>query len=315
MNKNVTIQRDRKVVQSNPLIQSGYSLSNRSTRLIKTIISAIDDKRDQGVETYEFPTSNLLDLLGLEKKITHAYRERLIESLAELRSCKLIFEDEEKLVSTGWILKSHVYKKQDRTKIWIDGDLSPYLLDLKSRFTKYNLEEILHFRKEYTIRFYEWLIVDKWKGRSSPSGSWHISISLFEIRNRLGMLSNDKKEIVKHKRFQDLRRFVIDPAIIEISEKSNYMVSWEAIKKGKSYHEIKFHIEPKRTAPEPVKQIDSTERSTEDSLWQDCLRQAEKDVEATPIPKEGEWMKEQRIRKEASNLYIKWGGKDYENKL
>jgi len=306
MNKEVTIQRGRKVVQGNPLIQSGYSLSNRSTRLIKTIVSAIDDKRDQDIETYEFSTSNLLDLLGMGKEITHAYRERLIESLAELRSCKLRFEDDEKVVSTGWILKSHVYKRQDRTKIWVDGDLAPYLLDLKEKFTKYNLEEILHFRKEYTIRFYEWLIVNKWKGRKSPSGNWYVSVSLFDIRKRLGFLSEDYKTILKHTRFQELRRHVITPAIEEISEKSDYLVSWEAIKKGRSIHDIEFHIEPKKTAAEPLKQLDPDSDPSEDSLFQDCLKQARKDVEETPRVGEDETRKKMRIMKEAHNLYEKW---------
>lgn len=239
---------EKRVVQKNALLELPYSLKDQSQRLIRLIISQIDDQRDEEIAWYTFKTSDIVEALGIGD--SKDYLDQIGRALEEL-AAKVLFIpakyfNNEYDVVTHWVNKAKIHRGKNKVDILIDGELAPFLLDIRDRFTKYQLGEILNLRGEYSIRFYEWFLSERFKA-CSASGAWYATITPHEIRRRLDML-NEKGEAIKFTRWPDLKRRIIDPVVEELSEKTEYFVSWEAITKGKvKVVDLKFHITPKNT--------------------------------------------------------------------
>jgi len=239
----VKVNKRRRVIQTNPVLEGNYRLGERAMRLLKVIISQIDDKRDQEFFVYEFTTTDLYAALGLES--TQRKFDDLGEAIQELRKVDIHIpghlSKDGADVFTGMLQKGRVHQGQNRTTVQIDGELKPFLLQVQGKFTKYELSEVLSFRGAYTLRFYEWFKAEQYK--ASKSGSWYVAMELHEIRRRLGML-NKQGKVNLYPRWQDFRRRVLDSVVEEISEKTDYLVSWEAGQK-RAVRDVKFIIEPK----------------------------------------------------------------------
>lgn len=240
------IKKSRVVVKDNNLIIAGYgNLSNRSIRLVEIMISAIDNKRDQDIEVLELSTANLAKLLGME---TEGFvRDRLLRALKELKEHTITIDTKDSTIGTGYILRYEVLKRKDITRLWIDGRLKPFLIDLKE-FTQHRLGEVLSLRGEYAITLYNWLVVNRFRGTKATSGAWYSAMDMGPLRRMFGV-DSEKGEMITLKRWPDFRRYAIEPATEEISEKSPYLVSWEAKTKGRKVVSLKFHVTPKDYAP------------------------------------------------------------------
>lgn len=255
------INKNRKVVQGNPLLELGYSLDQLPARIVRVLIAHIDDQRDKEFPQLTFSKKELIKVLGLESN-TAKYTV-LRNELKALQQRVIEFETgsgkDSAHVITSWIMKTRVWNYRDRIDVWLDGDLAPFLLDLKQRFydegqtfSKYNLEEVLSFRGDYTIRFFEWFNEKRWISKKAKSGTWYIELEVEEMRRRLGHL-DEKGNILKLVLFGDFRRKVIQPVVEEISEKSDFIVSWESgKKKGRKVLSVIFHCEPKNKKQEQV---------------------------------------------------------------
>jgi len=238
----VAVKTSRTVVQANPLLTLGYRLTDRAQRLLRLVISQIDDKRDDDFCTYEFKTSELYDALGLGN--SGEALDLLRKAVRELRRADVSIPAELTggvIVETGLIIEGKIHPWEGWTALRISEYLKPFLLEIKQNFLKYGFKEIQFFRGDYTLRFYEWFLAERYK--ATKSGTWYVCMELHEIRRRLGMLDAKGKPAM-YPRWQDFRRRVLDPVAEEISEKSAYLVSWEAGQKRR-ITDVKFHISPK----------------------------------------------------------------------
>jgi plasmid replication initiation protein len=238
----VEVKTTRTVVQANPLLTLGYRLTDRAQRLLRLVISQIDDKRDADFCTYEFKTSELYNALGLGN--SGEALDLLRKAVRELRRADVSIPAELTggvIVETGLIIEGRIHPWEGWTALRVSEYLKPFLLEIKQNFLKYGFKEIQFFRGDYTLRFYEWFLAERFK--ATKSGTWYVCMELHEIRRRLGML-DAKGHPLLYPRWQDFRRRVLDPVAEEISEKSAYLVSWEAGQKRR-ITDVKFHISPK----------------------------------------------------------------------
>ena len=103
-----------------------------------------------------------------------------------------------------------------------------YLYDLHSRYTKYELINVLAFRSKYSIRLYELL--------KSYANVGRIRFLIGEFKQLMDAETYD--------RFVDLKRKVIEPAAGEINELSADMrVEYAFFKEGRGIAAIEFYIE------------------------------------------------------------------------
>jgi plasmid replication initiation protein len=132
-------------------------------------------------------------------------------------------------------------------ELCFDPKLKPYLLQLKSQFTAYNLATVLPMRSAYSIRLYELLI------QYASIGSRIFDLS--ELRDLLGVPGTY--------RLQDLRRRILDKATEEINQYGAFTVSYALVKEGRSYSSVRFSIVKKpKKGKETLKEYIARVRAT-----------------------------------------------------
>ena len=114
--------------------------------------------------------------------------------------------------------------------------MKPFLLQLKSNFTKYELYWTLNFKSKYTIRLYELIKSIHF----NETEEFRKDYTLDELRRLL--------DAENYKLFADFKRRVLVPSIEEINHYSDKNIEFMPIKSGRSVSRIRLIISSKDTA-------------------------------------------------------------------
>ena len=207
------------VVQSNNLIEARYRLSVEEQKLIKILISKIQPN-DINFKEYEFKIKEIGEVLGITHNEQYSVLKRVTERLIT-RSLTFHNPETKRILQTSWLSSAEYEEGQGTVVLCFDPKLQPLLLQLKSYFTKYNLEQVMQFRGQYTIRFFEFR--KSFLGRNKRE----VIFKLEELRETLGLKEDE------YDQFFDFKRRVLEPARLELLEKTGQSFSWEPIKQGR----------------------------------------------------------------------------------
>ncbi|MEQ5740703.1 replication initiation protein, partial [Providencia rettgeri] len=105
--------------------------------------------------------------------------------------------------------------------------IMPYLTQLKGQFTSIAVKNISALKRTYSIRIYELLMQFKATGDRL--------IGIDDFRTMLG-LGN------KYKEFRTLNDAVLKPAIQELNEKSDLLVTVDKVKNGRAVGSLHLHF-------------------------------------------------------------------------
>lgn len=214
------------VVKANDLIQkSRYSLTLQEQKTIAYICSLIEPNSNN--KEYWFDVNEYCKICGLS--ICGKNYEDIKNVLKSLNTKGFELETDEMWTSVKWIEKPKFYKSKGQVYIRLDEDLLPYLLDLKERFTQYELYNILAMKSGFSFRIYELLKSYQKLGKKK--------FTIDNLKEKL-MVQNVKS----YARFPDFRRKVIEVAVEEINELTDINVSWETETKGRKVIAIVFYI-------------------------------------------------------------------------
>ena len=226
-------QRYNIVVKANSLIQqSRFSLSAQQQKIVLFIISQIE-MQDEEFKLYSFKITEFCRVCGIEPKgDVYAQIKRRIKEISD----KSVWIETENGTETlvRWIEKPYIDKRSGTIEIKLDEDMKPYLLQLKERFTEYELIYTLNFKSKYSIRLYEFLKSIHYK--KLQQYTYTIEIDKFQR-----LLDSTYKE------FKDFHTRVLKPAQKEINTFSDVNLSYEIIKSGKKVSHIKLIIESKHS--------------------------------------------------------------------
>jgi len=227
--------KEYKIIKSNDLIQqSRFSLSLQEQRVILYLISKIKPE-DTKLTDYEFKIQDFCTLCGIDNAngANYKYIKQTLKGLRD-KSIWLTRSDGAQ-VTLGWVSKVTINPGSGTVIIKLDDDMKPYLLQLKERFTSYELLYTLAMRSQYSVRLYELL-------RS------------YEYQKKKIILDIDRmKELVNaetYTRFPDFKRYVLDIAVREINDVSDLAVSYELIKEGRRYAKLAFEVNLKNDSVE-----------------------------------------------------------------
>lgn len=223
--------RNYPVVKSNYLIQkTRYELSLQEQKLVLHLIQLIEP-HDEEFKKYRFFVQEYCDICGIDRKNGGNYI-KIKKSLKSLRDKSFWMELEDgSEVLMSWLSKVRMYPSKGVIDVELDSDLKPYLLQLKSFFTKYNYFYVMTMKSQYSIRLYELL--------KSYENIYGIIYEVDELRKLMSLPDNTLA------RWVDFKRFVIEQAVKEINELTDIIISYKAIKKGRSVDEVQFNIFPK----------------------------------------------------------------------
>ena len=239
------------VIKANTLIQrSRFSLSAQQQKIVLFIISQIEPY-DEEFKLYEFKITEFCKVCGIEPKgDIYSLLKNQIKAISDKSLWIELENGEETLVR--WIEKPYIDKKSGTIKIKIDEDMKPYLLQLKERFTEYDLIYTLNFKSKYSIRLYEYLK----------------SIHYRKLKPYTQTLSIDKFQKMldsTYEEFKDFHTRVLKLAQKEINTFSDINFEYELIKEGRKTVAIVITIETKEVV-ERMKITSENERLLEERL-------------------------------------------------
>ena len=227
--------RNRRVRKANELIQKGrFALSLQQQKIILYLISQIQPN-DEEFKIYEFDIAEFCKVCGIEVDSGRNYemlREQ-IKLIADKSMWIRLADGTDSLLR--WIEKPQIQEGSGKIRIRLDNDMKPFLLQLKERYTTYELIWTLYFRSKYTIRLYELIKSIHYHELETYTKRY----SLEEITELL-----DAKT---YKTYQTLKTRVLIPATEEITKYSDKNISFSTIRKGKKVIGIEFIITTKDT--------------------------------------------------------------------
>jgi plasmid replication initiation protein len=231
------------VWQQNRLAEARYELTPREQKLVLYVISMIEPE-DESFKLYKINVKHFAALSGLD---SNALYNELREVALQIKSKPLVIPDHlepgdanaSELI-TSWFADVVIQANGDGYfGVSISERLKPYLLQVKREFFKYRLAYVLHLRSGYAIRLYQW--AKRWQ----YSGKRRITIE--DLRVVMGTVELTPKGSIKKTllaRYKDFKKRALLPAVTEINEKTDIVVSFveNKVKGSKMVESLTFTI-------------------------------------------------------------------------
>lgn len=227
------INKDKKhILFSNNLIEAKYKLGVVEQKIIHRVLTQIDI-HDKELKFFKVHISDFCDLLGN----TNNYKVVINKACENLRKTDIRIKTEnETEIKTTWF-SSAEYFSDGTVELEFSRKLSPYLLELKRNFTRYNFFNIINFKSQYSIRMYQLLKQYDKIGKRD--------IFLEELKEYFQV----KEEYEKYANF---KQKVLNVSQKEINNLSDILFEYEEIKKGRKVDRIRFYITSKHAKLENV---------------------------------------------------------------
>lgn len=225
---------DRYVSMSNALTRGSHALTLAEKRIVSMALAMTDSvpKTDliaaQKVGwSVRLVASDYAETYGVDRDTAYTQLQTSCKSLMK-RFWKTIHEGPRgPVVREGlWASWSEYSKGEGYVIVKFTAEVAPHLLALRSHFTSYKLKQASALRSVYAWRLMECL--ESWKSK----GQWSPTIEEFQrAMEAPESCCND---------FFNLRNRVIEPAVKELVEKDNMVLTWEPVKSGRKVIGLKF---------------------------------------------------------------------------
>ena len=236
-----TVSNTTLVVTSNDLVLAKYNFSLWQKRVFNYFVSQIDkDAREfmmqrvyvsdlirffnagDGKEVYDIITNIPKQLYNLSLKIPYITEEGF-HRYGEMRIVTRYTKPEDREPGNAYI------------EFKFNDDLKPHLLELKRRFSKYDLHNIVGLQSTHSIRMFEILKSYEYQG---------------EVRLEVEYLKTVLELGDKYKLYADFRRYVIDRSKEDLGKYCDISFDYREIKKSRKVDEIHFTIKRNHTTPQ-----------------------------------------------------------------
>ena len=226
------------VRKSEAIVKARYKLSLLAIRLINVVLSNIKETDDVN-EEYVFKVKDFQEILGLKRKDFYKAVDKAVDELLNT-IIKIPLNDEQKsILKVNWISSAKYNAGEVRLKI--SDELRPYLLELKERFLKHNLEYVLNIGSNYAVRMYE-ILKNSFELHNRYGNKPEITISVDELRERL--------EVPRIYRYNHIKTRILEKSKEELKKHTDIVFDYEEIKEKRKVTHLKFFIRPN-----PNKQI------------------------------------------------------------
>jgi len=226
LNKNLKKPDQNLVSQSNKLVEASYKMSITAKRVMLLFLGQVhpgqqDISGKVRITASEYSSKSGVDLSQSYKDIQEGCLELMNTVITTKNSVE---KTTEKCVVIDWM-------KYHDNEGWLEATftrwVSPYIQSLRqSGYTKIKINEALRFKRFYSIRLFELLM--QWQDTGSRF------ITLVDIRNIFQIGKS------KYPLFSALKKWVLDPSVKEINEKSSWVVEYTAVKTGKKVTSLSF---------------------------------------------------------------------------
>lgn len=245
------IMKNLTVVKSNRVIEASYKLTLMEQKTLLAAISQIDSRQPlDPLQGFEISVDDLIQLSESETK--NEYRdlkiasERLLNRIVTINN-PLPNEKYVTQLKTHWISSVFYIPEKGKVRLYFSPQIVPYLSQLTSEFTQYHLKCVGKMSSIYAIRLYELLMQWKDVGKRDVELEW--LRKCFELGN-------------KYPSIKDFKVRVLDIAVKDINEHSDFQVSWTQRKSGRVVTHLIFTFAEKQPlTPEKPKRATKKEKT------------------------------------------------------
>ena len=222
------------VVKSNSLIEARYRLSLQESQIILWLLTQIkpsdEDFKSHKLDIVEFAK---ITQVAVESKYTELRKitKRLMQRVMEIHK-----PETEQILQVSWLSSALYQPKKGFVLLEFSPQLRPYLLQLKSHFTKIDVIDTLKLKSIYAVRVFELLLQYVSIGRRK--------ISVENLRAYCGI------QQTKYKNYFDLKCKMIEKAKIEINSKTEYTIDYTEIKESRKIVAVEWTIKKKNVKTE-----------------------------------------------------------------
>lgn len=214
------------VVQHNNLIEAKYNLTLQEKRLVLLMSSRIQ-KDDKEFQTYTFSVQEVCTFLQLNNKNIYKEIDGVVSKLfTRALIIKNVIEDSTTKIS--WLTYAKYWHGKGLIQLTFNQRLKPYLLEIKERFTKINIGDLVSLKSIYAIRIFE--LLKQYESIGSRD------FSLNELREYCG-ISQHQYQLYGH-----LKKRIIEIAKREINDKTDIFIDYEETKQSRKIISINFSI-------------------------------------------------------------------------
>lgn len=219
------------VTIGNGLSEANYRLEMNEQRLVLAFISKIvnSPKHDKFQEilpgvNYSLSVSEFAELYSLTHKYALAVIRPTLNSLYD-RNVLIAGED----IAFRWISYRQFNKKTEEVTIKWSPDIIPLISMLKGDFNSYLLVAVAALQSWYSLRIF--MLVNTCRRLKHKK----VTYSIEQLRDMFCLGD-------KYKPFGELNKHLLQPALVEINEKSDLRVVLEVNKVGKRVTGVTFII-------------------------------------------------------------------------
>ena len=211
------------ITRHNSLIEGCYKLNLDEQRLLYLCITQLDPRKPIPKDNSFTVTANeFAEVFKIDS--TNVYKQ-LEEASKDLAERWIKTNDGRYREKFRWVFGVRYYDNEGKVTLGFSPWVIPYLTSLQKQFTSLKLSQVANLKSIYSIRLLEFLTQFKSTGK--------FIINLDKFKERLG-LENE------YSRFYNLKMRVIEPALKELKEKSNFRIEWNLIKVGKTVKQLEF---------------------------------------------------------------------------
>lgn len=248
---------DLVVAKANSFVEASYKMTLDEMRVLSLTLGVFDP--DKPKREFEFTVAEFVEQFpDVNPDIAYVQVQNAIRRIS---SRWMTLEDSERVKrEVAFVTDRTYFKKEGRFQIVFHEKLLPYIANIKRQYTAYELQNIGALSSINAIRMYELM------ARFRDTG-WRV-IDVEDFKEKL-QLSD------KYPRFNSLNEWVLTPCIKEINEKSDLLVSYEPVKRGRKITALHFKIRVKKSklpapkyAPRPQVKAGSHEEGV---YFRDCI--------------------------------------------
>lgn len=236
------------VTKTNSLVQASYKLDLFEQRLVLlAIVEAREEKKlITSDSVIKVDVKRYAERFNIELKSAYSPLKKAVKSLFNRQFTYMAFEPQDDvpiIFTSRWVSK--IGYKDGSVYLQFSPDIIPLITRLESEFTRYDLDKVAGMTSIYAVRIYE--ICSQWKS----VGKFHISLN--DLRFYLDLAHNELTRI------DNLRRKVIDIAVVQINEFTELNLKYTPVKDGRSIIGFDFKFSLKKQKSIDVKRDPNTE--------------------------------------------------------
>lgn len=239
-------EKNLQVIKSNDIINASYRLTVNEFRLLHAVIAQVHSQKPLSPDDpYEISVKDFRDLMPT-MELTNIYQvmKQAADNLFQ-RYITVPLQDGS-TIKIHWVHTCHYIPEETAIRMYFSPGIIKYVSQISSDFTRYQLQQILKLKHEYSYRFYE-LFRQNMRQQKDGSLSGSRTLTVEELRAKLELGE-------KYKPISELKRNVIEPALKDISKSSDISVkkNYEQIKSGRTITAFRFTFKHnQRYQPDP----------------------------------------------------------------